>query len=113
MCLTISCPVGQLMGNVAEYPSFSELVIMRMARLELARQSHTPLKRARIPIPPHPRIADYSKKKGILLKIFFSGITAPLKELKNINVGVRLTSRLGMDEGFVKKSEYRSVRVYG
>ena len=27
---------------------------MRMARLELARQSHTPLKRARIPIPPHP-----------------------------------------------------------
>lgn len=26
-----------------------------MARLELARQSHTPLKRARIPIPPHPR----------------------------------------------------------
>jgi hypothetical protein len=28
--------------------------LMRMARLELARQSHTPLKRARIPIPPHP-----------------------------------------------------------
>jgi hypothetical protein len=29
---------------------------MRMARLELARQSHTPLKRARIPIPPHPQV---------------------------------------------------------
>ena len=28
---------------------------MRMARLELARQSHTPLKRACLPIPPHPR----------------------------------------------------------
>jgi hypothetical protein len=34
---------------------------MRMARLELARQSHTPLKRARIPIPPHPQdLSGYS-----------------------------------------------------
>jgi hypothetical protein len=33
-----------------------------MARLELARQSHTHLKRARIPIPPHPHESntDYS-----------------------------------------------------
>lgn len=79
------------MGKVAEYPSFAEPVIMRMARLELARQSHTPLKRARIPIPPHPRIADYSKKKEILLKIFFSWISSHLKKLENINVGVLLT----------------------
>ena len=37
---------------------------MRMARLELASQRHTPLKRARIPIPPHPRIA-YTIKKSV------------------------------------------------
>lgn len=30
-------------------------VLMRMARLELARASHTPLKRACLPIPPHPQ----------------------------------------------------------
>ena len=83
------------MGKVAEYPSFAELVIMRMARLELARQSHTPLKRARIPIPPHPRIADYSKKKGILLKIFFPWITAHLKEFENIDGGVHANLSVG------------------
>ena len=35
---------------------------VRMARLELARQSHTPLKRARIPIPPHPHVTYLTKK---------------------------------------------------
>jgi hypothetical protein len=39
---------------------------MRMARLELARQSHTPLKRARIPIPPHPRLAIVAQPVKIL-----------------------------------------------
>ncbi len=39
---------------------------MRMARLELARQSHTPLKRARIPIPPHPRLTMVAQLVKIL-----------------------------------------------
>ena len=46
---------------------------MRMARLELARSDHTHLKRARIPIPPHPLITQeirtYLYQKQILLKI--------------------------------------------
>ncbi len=44
-----------------------------MARLELARQCHTPLKRARIPIPPHPRIAYISKKYEVMTSdVYFS-----------------------------------------
>ncbi len=43
---------------------------MRMARLELARQSHTPLKRARIPIPPHP-LGDLSiVASSMLISLF-------------------------------------------
>ena len=55
---------------------------MRMARLELARQSHTHLKRARIPIPPHPQ---ESQKSNLAYLTTFTQLNLEIEGAPNVS----------------------------